>query len=87
MGGQRRYRRDVGGYEIPVGARRHDLDDAVAAIMTHVAETGRGGIYAGDGTWRAPLDDKLLAPMLTGPDRVRHGERVDGQDNPRRHSG
>ncbi|MEQ7008343.1 hypothetical protein ABN028_19400 [Actinopolymorpha sp. B17G11] len=80
MGGQKRYNQAVGGYEIPTGARRHDLDDAVAAIVAHVAESGEAGIYNGDGSWRAAINDHLLAPLLEGPDRVRRGERADGKD-------
>ncbi|WP_192755225.1 hypothetical protein [Actinopolymorpha pittospori] len=52
----------------------------MTAIHDHVRETGRAGIYSGDGTWRAALTDQLLAPMLQGPDRIRRGERVDGAD-------
>ncbi|MET9019026.1 hypothetical protein ABZV93_03490 [Actinopolymorpha sp. NPDC004070] len=81
MGQQRRYNKQaVDGYEVPTGQRRQQLEDAVDAIHTHVRQTAYGGIYSGDGTWRAPVDDKLLAPMLDGPDRVRRGERADGAD-------
>ncbi|MFD2081891.1 hypothetical protein SAMN05421678_101125 [Actinopolymorpha cephalotaxi] len=81
MGQQRRYgKQAVDGYEVPTGQRRQQLEGAVDAIHQHVRQTPYGGIYSGDGTWRAPVDDKLLAPMLEGPDRVRHGERADGAD-------
>ncbi|GAA2759995.1 hypothetical protein [Actinopolymorpha rutila] len=81
MGQQRRYgQQAVDGYEVPTGQRRQQLEEAVDSIYGHVRQTPDGGIYTGDGTWRAPADDKLLAPMLEGPDRVRRGERVDGAD-------
>lgn len=81
MGQQRRYgRQAVDGYGVPTGQRRQQLEEAVDSIYDHVRQTAFGGIYSGDGTWRAPLDDKLLAPMLEGPDRIRRGERVDGAD-------
>lgn len=80
VGGQRRYQASVAGFEVPTGKRRHELDEAVQRIITHVAETGQAGIYTAAGDWRAPIDDPLLAPMLQGPDRVRRGERVDGKD-------
>ncbi|GAA2754669.1 hypothetical protein GCM10009872_00290 [Actinopolymorpha rutila] len=81
MGQQRRYgRQAVDGYEVPTGQRRQQIEEAVDSIHDHVRQTAYGGIYSGDGTWRAPVDDKLLAPMLEGPDRVRRGERVDGAD-------
>ena len=76
MGGPRRYAKSVDGYDVPTGGRRHDLDDAVQMII----DAGKAGIYSADGTYRGPAGDKLLAPMLQGPDRVRRGERVDGQD-------
>ncbi|GAA5040115.1 hypothetical protein [Actinopolymorpha pittospori] len=76
MGGQRRYKMEVDGFEVPVGARRHDLDEAVEAIHA----TNRDGIFSADGAWRGSLDDNLLSPMLEGPHRIRRGERVDGQD-------
>ncbi|WP_020578772.1 hypothetical protein [Actinopolymorpha alba] len=79
MGGQRQYRREIGGYEIPTGARLV-MDEAVEQILAHVAETGSAGIYAGDGTWRGEIDGQVLAPMLEGPARVRRGERTDGKD-------
>ena len=81
MGQQRRYgKQGVDGYEVPTGGRRQQLEDAVQTIYDHVRQTGLAGIYSGDGTWRAPATDQLLAPMLEGPDRVRRGERVDGAD-------
>jgi hypothetical protein len=80
VGRQKRYGREIDGYRIPVGARRHDLDVAVQRIVDHVTESGRAGIYTGDGGWRGSMTDPLLAPMLEGPDRVRRGDRVDGKD-------
>ena len=80
MGGQRRYRRSVDGYEIPTGGRRQDMDDAVTKILDDVRRTGYGGIYSADGNRRGPLDDPLLAPLLEGPDRIRRGQRAAGDD-------
>ncbi|GAA5000563.1 hypothetical protein [Actinopolymorpha pittospori] len=48
--------------------------------MEAIHAANRDGIFSADGTWRGPLDDKLLSPILEGPHRIRRGERVDGQD-------
>ena len=65
VGRQKRYGQvDIDGYHVPVGARRHDLDQAVQQILDHLGKSGEAGIYSGDGTWRGNLRDPLFASML-----------------------
>ncbi|GAA4986315.1 hypothetical protein [Actinopolymorpha pittospori] len=52
MGQQRRHSHGIDGYELSNLGQREALEDAVQAICEDMCQTGRAGIYSGDGQWR-----------------------------------